>query len=173
MTIKAVEDAIQQVRQQLEDYPQSTTASHGWRYLERATRYALIDPILLALGWDLTRPDQCSFEADPKWESWVKPHVDYVLWRPSELAAVVIEAKSADSKLGTPEQEGQLERYSEGLKSGIAVLTNGKVWYLYNLNFRQREEFGDKKVEDVDVLNGSVNAAARTLHERIGAHNWW
>ena len=173
MSVKAVENAIRQVKKQLEDYPQSERVGHGWRYLEMATRYALIDPVLRALDWDITRPDQCSFEADPKWESWVRPHVDYVLWRPSELAAVVIEAKSADSKLGTQEQEGQLAEYVEGLKSGIAVLTNGKTWYLYNLNFRQREEFGDKKVEEVNVLHGSVRAAAQTLHCRIGAQNWW
>lgn len=170
MTIRAVEGAIRQVRETIEAFPVD-----NYRYREMETRYALIDPILKSLGWNLSNPGHCSFEADPKWQSWVKPHVDYVLWRPSEKAAVVIEAKRAENDFrdntATSNAVKQLAEYVNRLASGRAVLTNGKAWRIYNL--RRRGEFVDTIEVEVQILEGDVREKAQILHEQVGAHNWW
>ena len=170
MTLTEVESTILQVRKRVADFP-----IENYRYREMETRYVLIDPILKALGWDLANPGECSFEADPKWESWVKPHVDYVLWRPSEMAAAVIEAKRAENDFSdnaaTRKAVEQLTRYVDGLMSGRAVLTNGKVWQIYNL--RQRREFADTIEAEAKILEGDIREAAQTLHERLHIGNWW
>ncbi len=170
MSYKAVESKIKQARKRVHDFPIS-----NYRYREMETRYVLIDPILTALGWDLTNPGHCSFEADPKWSSWVKPHVDYVLWRPSERAAVIIEAKSAESNFGdnleTRKAVEQLAGYVDQVASGQAVLTNGKVWRIYNL--RRRRDFEEKLAVEVDILEGDITTEAQKLYEQLGAHIWW
>ena len=174
MSIQAVEQAIWGVRQQLEDYPQSAFVDEGgWRYLEIATRYALIDPMLTKLGWNLARPDQCSFEADPRWIDWAKPHVDYVFWRETEndRAAIVVEAKSADKRLDTWQNQSQLSRYIEPIQSGEAVLTNGREWYLYRIN--RSSDVGNKRPVRLNLLDGDARQMARILHERLDAGNWW
>ena len=170
MTIEPVEEAILQIRETIKVFP-----IDNYRYREMETRYTLIDPILKSLGWNLSNPRYCSFEADPKWESWVKPHVDYVLWRPSEKAAVVIEAKSAENDFrdntATNNAVKQLAEYVNRLASGRVVLTNGKVWRIYNL--RQRREFADTLQVEVQILEGDVREKAQILDEQVGAHNWW
>ena len=53
MTIAALEGAMRQVRKQLKDYPPE---EFGYVYRELATRYLLIDPVLVrALDWDMGR----------------------------------------------------------------------------------------------------------------------
>lgn len=146
----------------------------NYRYREMETRYALIDPIIAALGWEKSNFDQCAYESDPRWETWNERFADYVFWGPgNDKAVLVIEAKKAQNDLATPEEEAQLAGYVDGLTSGVAVLTNGTVWYLYNLDRRRRQEFADKLEEEVYILEGNMGESARTLHEWLGAHNWW
>ena len=89
--------------------------------------------MLEALGWDLHNLDQCGYEMDPKGELWGKKPADYVLGSPSGRTVVVIEAKRMANRLTTEKEEEQLAGYVEGLPSGLAVLTNGTDWYIYNL----------------------------------------
>ena len=169
MTIRAVEDAIRQVRRQVEDFPLA-----NYRYREVETRYALIDPIIEALGWDMRNFDQCAYESDPRWETWNERFADYVFWgHENDQAVLVIEAKQAKNDLASPTEEAQLAGYVDGLKSGVAVLTNGKVWYLYNLDLGRRQEFADKLIEEVNILQGNMRESARTLYEWLDASNWW
>ena len=73
--------------------------------------------------------------------------------------------------LTTEREEEQLAGYVEGILSGVAVLTNGREWYIYNL--RKRGDFSDKLIGEINLLEGSVREAARVLHEQLGASNWW
>ena len=172
MEARNVESAIRRVRKQLRNYPQSAFLQEGgWRYLEMATRYALIDPILVALGWDLAKPDQCSFEADPKWLSWVRPHADYVLWKEwNEKAAIIIEAKTADKPLGTPEHEAQLGSYIQQIPSGEAVLTNGLEWHIYRIN--KIVDLARKRPVRSNLIDDDVKRTAEILYQRLNAHQF-
>ena len=81
MSISTVMEVIQQVRQQLNDYPMS-----DYLYNEATTRNVVINPMIKALGWDLHNLDQCSYEINPKInpkaELSGKMPADYVLGPP-------------------------------------------------------------------------------------------
>ena len=127
--------------------------------------------MLEALGWDLHNLDQCGYEMDPKGELWGKKPADYVLGSPSGRTVVVIEAKRMANRLTTEKEEEQLAGYVEGLPSGLAVLTNGTDWYIYNL--RKHGGFADKLVGELNLLENNAREAARTLHTWLDAGNWW
>ena len=166
MSIRAVEVAVLQVRKQFSEYPRS-----DYLYNEATTRNVVINPMLEALGWDLRNLDQCGYEIDPNGELWGQKPADYVLWAPSGRTVVVVEAKRTANRLTTEKEEGQLAGYVEGILSGVAVLTNGTEWYIYNL--RQRGSLSDRLVREVSLLDGNVRETARTLHEWLDASNWW
>ena len=166
MTIRAVEQAILQLRGQLEEFP-----TDKYWYNEATTRNVIINPMLEALGWDLCNLDQCGYEIDPKVKEWGKKPADYVLWKPGGKAVIVIESKAIDNRLSAGREEEQLAGYAEGLGSGVAVLTNGTNWYIYNL--RMRRDFADKLVDEVNLLECRITEGARTLHRRINAAQWW
>ena len=60
MTIKSVQLAIQHARDVIEEWAE--VGLPGWR--ETQTRYAIIDPIIRALGWDTEDPKECYPEYD-------------------------------------------------------------------------------------------------------------
>ena len=166
VTIRAVEQAIRQLRGQLEEYP-----TDKYWYNEMTTRNVIINPMLEALGWDLCNLDQCGYEIDPKVKEWGKKPADYVLWKPGGKAVIVIESKAMDNRLTAGREEEQLAGYAGGLGSGVGVLTNGTNWYIYNL--RMRRDFADKLVDEVNLLECRVTEGARTLHRHINAAQWW
>ena len=172
MTIKAVEDAIRQVRKQVKDYPPE---EFGYVYRELATRYLLIDPVVRALDWDMGDFWQCAVEwpllKDDEGRTRWSEKADYVLFSRSEQPVVVIEAKRVGTDLASWEE--QLERYTPDMKSGIGVLTDGVIWQLYNL--RKRGEFATKHVAEVDIREGygSIRESARTLNEWLDKDRWW
>jgi len=181
MTIKAVEEAIRQVRKQLDIFP---PAEFGYVYRELATRYLLIDPVVRALDWDMGDFWQCAVEwpllKDDEGRILWSEKADYVLFSPSERPVIVIEAK----KLGTNLEswETQLERYTPDMKSGIGVLTDGAIWRLYNL--RRRGEFATKQIVTVNIREGTISEngdtrkarareLAQTLNEWLDKDRWW
>ena len=105
----------------------------AYLYNEATTRNVIINPMLEALGRDLCNLRQCGYEIDPKGELWGKKPADYVLGAPSGRTVVIVEAKRMSNGLTTEREEEQLAGYAEGILSGVAVLTNGKDWYIYNL----------------------------------------
>ena len=166
MSIRMVEEEIRRIRQQLTDYPKS-----DYRYNEATTRNVVINPMLEALGWDLRNLDRCGYEIDPKGELWGKKPADYVLAAPNGRTVIVIEAKQMYNRLATEREEEQLAGYAEGLLSGVAVLTNGIDWYIYNL--RMRGSFSDKLVGEVNLLEGDIPEAALTLRKWLDVGQWW
>ena len=76
MSIDDVTKAVEQVKPHVMEYqprpPSGETnddaPANNW---ETSTRYIIIDPILRALGWDLSDPKQCvvEFRAVPKLEA--------------------------------------------------------------------------------------------------------
>ena len=88
---------------------------------ETATRYALVNPLLTALGWDVSDPDIVKPENS-------KPgyRVDYKMG-----STMVVEAKKINDRL---DQEKKMSRYMKGFRVWYGVLTDGATWKLYRTN---------------------------------------
>ena len=184
MTIANVEEAIRQVRKQLDKYPPEPDM-FGYVYRELATRYLLIDPVVRALDWDMGDFWQCAVEwpllKDDKERVRWSEKADYVLFNPSERPVVVIEAKRVGTDLAS--WEAQLERYTPDMRSGMGVLTDGVIWRLYNL--RKRGEFAAKRVMTVNIREGticgegmdsgkaSIRKLAQTMNGWLDKDRWW
>lgn len=179
MTVQAVESAIaralrlvrewEKVRDSLEDF--------GWR--EEHTRYAVIDPIIRALGWKIDDPKECQPEY-PRWTNGAR--VDYALFDSLALPDIkdegmpnpdiIIEAKALDRAL-TPADVGQLQRYVNRptpMTVGKAVLTNGVLWEIYEL--QGRRTLRRMKPVEVSLWKDARRLAAERLHERLDRQRW-
>ena len=169
MSKPAVERAIQRVRRQTKIYDRYD--DYYWSYNETSTRYILIDPVLKALGWDINDMDQCGVEWPMPWQ---KPigRADYVLADSKAKTGIVIEAKSIKVPIGGRPRgfENKLSSYTKGMDTGVAVLTNGQLWHLYELD-SSRKAFKNKFVTTVDIREGlgSISRAANTLDEQLNA----
>ena len=172
MTVRAVEEAIRQVRKQLEDFD---LFNYGQRYNETATRYALINPVLKGLGWDINDMDQCAVE-------WPVPpdkpigRADYVLNDSQNQIVIVIEAKHATFNVGGEPSwlENKLAGYTMGMPWGVAVLTNGLIWRLYWLD-ATRQPFSNRIAAKVDIrsVDGGITEPARSLYDWLDKDLWW
>ena len=174
MTIKAVRLAIQHARDVMEEW--AKVGSTDWR--ETQTRYAIIDPIIRALGWDTEDPKECYPEYDLS-EGNTRP--DYALfgdWSVEDIAksgiapVAIIEAKALHLSL-TDEFVDKLEQYTKEeprMTEGVAVLTNGGEWRLYEVEGRRK--FANKLIAEIDIIQGNRLEAARTLEECLGRRQW-
>ena len=83
----SLRDAIKKVVRQVGEHGDYIVVTHEMR-----TRYAVIDPILQALGWDLSDPSQVRLEHEttdlPK-----PPRVDYALMSTTCKPVILVEAK--------------------------------------------------------------------------------
>ena len=97
---------------------------------ETSTRYMVIDPVLRALGWDLSDPADCVVEyAVSRRAHYPAARVDYVLKDASNKPAIVIEAKRIDVESNNEDALNQMERYLQDIPTAtVAVVTNGQYW---------------------------------------------
>ena len=167
MSVRAVEEAIRRVRRQLKKYPRDR-----YDYNEATTRNVLVNPMLKALGWDLRNLDQCRYEIDPGPGQWTMNFADYVLKDGDGKTVVVVEAKRLANRLTAESVEEQLKWYVRGLDSGVAVLTNGIDWVIYDLSLPG--DFPDKFACELPLLEyWNTFEAARILCRRLDASRWW
>ena len=175
MTIKAVTAAIRLRRSILTQW--SEIGLDNWS--EWHTRYTLIDPIVRALGWDTSSPTECRVE-------WPRPSgqrkVDYALFGNADLddivagniaPTIIIESKRAKTELTVQHVDGQLSRYANcrpRMYRGVAVLTNGRHWLLYDMSKRVR--FGRKLSAIVDITKGKRQDVAKELHYWLNRERW-
>lgn len=151
-----------------EYYPGKTK----WR--ETHTRYAFVDPIIRALGWDTSDPKECHPE-------YYRPYgrsrlVDYAMFEKENLGdigkwearpKIIIEAKAMDTNLG-PRHLAQLQRYSQASPSmtqGVAVLTNGGEWRLYEVEGRR--SLSNVECEKVNIRSDDLQHIAEVLHSLL------
>lgn len=94
---------------------------------EALTRYALIDPLLRGLGWDTGDPSQVM----PEYRS-AAGSADYALLGMTGKPQIIVEAK----KLGTQldfKVRGQVTGYCQEEGIPYAVITDGRLWELYDV----------------------------------------
>jgi predicted type IV restriction endonuclease len=175
MSIRTVQAAIRHVREVEAEWKEADLG----HWLENHTRYALIDPVIRALGWKTCDPKECHSEYRRSNEG-QKGMADYVLFGTPDLEDIgngdavpdiIIESKSLYGRLdGNVEQ---LQRYVEGvprMRKGRAVLTNGGEWWVYDVS--RRGDFSRKLVEQVDILTGNQRLAAQTLNCWLSRRNF-
>ena len=153
-----VEQAIRHARELIEQHEAERILPN-----EKDVRFALIDPMLRALQWRTHDPFRCQIEVRLRRGS--GPISDYVLYTPTRLPRVVIEAK----KLDTPDLTQAvraLRRQTSRLKSGFAVATNGRSWEIYNLKKkRQGRRFTSLLEAETDLAEDTIKHAASVLRK--------
>lgn len=120
---------------------------------EAATRYALIDPVLNLLGWDLTDLSKCI----PEFKN-----MDYALFSEDNVKnpIIVIEAKSLDTKMSEKVQT-QLVTYcvTQGVNYGI--LTDGRKWIIYDVF--QAKALEEKVIVEFDICDQEESVVMKSL----------
>ena len=123
---------------------------------ETATRYALIDPLLTALGWDLQDPGQVRMEYHTG-----GGFADYAMLSDGSASRpqLVIEAK----KLGRPLSEGLSQSITYSNEKGIlySVVTNGRDWAAYDTFKAVPNE--DKKIVDFSLTDPAQSTVMKML----------
>ena len=170
MSVSAVDTAIRKIREVVREWDDFELPF--WR--EDHTRYGVIDPIIRALGWDTGDPKECHPEYPRPYR---EGRVDYALFGTPDVESignnsvppdVVIESKALREPLDD-EEISQLQRYVEAsprMRKGVAVLTNGNEWWIYDLP--KRGPFENKLVEHVNILSGGRRASAQALSYWLG-----
>lgn len=143
---------IETLKGRIGDYGQQLQAN------ETRTRMALIDPLLTALGWDVTDPAMVTPEFDVAGR-----RAGYALLNASRHPAVTIEAR----KLGDSLEAHRMEmlRCSNALGVPLAGITDGSRWELYDV-------FKPGGLTDQRLLELSI-AAAPAHHSSMQLLRLW
>ena len=135
---------------------QERIRSHGpsLRANETRTRMALIDPLLQALGWDVSDPGVVTPEYDVS-----GARADYALLRPGGKPAATVEAK----RLGEALESHRMQMLNYANASGIdyAGLTDGDRWELYDVF--ERGQLEERRILDVSIADGPAHEVALKL----------
>ena len=172
-----IEDAIREIRGKVKRHEE-------YFKREEHTRYALIDPMLKALGWDVSNPDQVRVEYRTRTAQEDSRRVDYALFLDkSKRPVVIVEAKSitrgdieyahtgiihdldVEEVCWTQWQKKaveQLEGYSHGLGARYGVLTNGDFWGIYKLRSK-RTPFEQRQIDNFPIANIPIEQSAEKL----------
>ncbi|MFN3346922.1 MAG: hypothetical protein ACK42E_03820 [Candidatus Bipolaricaulaceae bacterium] len=117
---------------------------------EALTRYALIDPVLRALGWNTEDPEQVRPEFPTETGS-----PDYALLHEGK-PWIMVEAKALGKKLDEARDKGF--QYCWKNKIPYYVITDGNVWEVHDLHV-----MGGRDLLKVTVADDPLGEAARSL----------
>jgi hypothetical protein len=163
VALKDVEGAIRHGRKIVKTHPDLAKRP------EYRTRYAIVDPIIRALGWETYSPDECVVEYRcKKRKKGNSERVDYALLSQGGTPVILIEAKWLDNVLSTHVRT--LAGYARAVKPEVCVLTDGRKWQIYDLS--KRGWFKNKQVDTVDICEQGINQMARTLNKWLGKREW-
>ncbi len=142
--------AIQTVKARIRDHRDSLSQN------EYRTRISLIDPVLNALGWDVSDPALVTHEYAVG-----NGRADYALLRKDGSPTAFIEAKRLGEMADASRHETQLFTYAvtQGVK--YAGLTDGDRWLFDNLT--ARFSGGDSRLLDMTLSRESAHQCALKL----------
>ena len=145
MPLDDLVSVIETLQQRIRDHGASL------RENETRTRMALIDPLLTALGWDVSDPALVTpeYNVSGRW-------ADYALLRPDGQPAATIEAKKLSESLASHRM--QMLNYSNASGVEYAGLTDGDRWELYEVF--QRGQLEDRRILDVSIANTPAHELA-------------
>ena len=162
MSVADVEQAVLEVMETV------GTAGHALRPHGTGIWYAIVDPILWALGWYTWLPSECQ----PDFDLRRRGNVDYALFDSNGAIAVLIVVKH--SRTRRRNDRIRLWQYTHGITRGIAVLTYGLYWEIYDLSITARNIDGKRVAAftlDPAAPDGFPDVAD-ALHHWIDRSNW-
>ena len=121
---------------------------------ETMTRYALIDPLLGELGWDLSNPG----DVVPEDNTSPGGKTDYTLGND----AMIVEVEKLDENLD--KYADRLISYVRDRNVRYGVLTNGQKWRMYDANTTTKSPEVEFDITDSD---GVVLSKAIRLHRSV------
>ncbi len=163
MSVADVERAVQLVTANAQEHGQWLAGN------ETAVRYALVDPILWALGWSTWSPLQCQ----PNFNLGQRGPIDYALFDPDGNIAILVMVGTMPARRRSDRQ--RLMARARGMTRGVAVLTYGTQWEIYDLHLRV-VRFSDKLVDTLFLgweIPDEPEEVAQTLHHWLRQDLWW
>ena len=121
---------------------------------ETRTRMALIDPLMHALGWDISDPGMVTpeYKVSGGW-------ADYALLRPDGQPAATVEAKKLGEALASHRM--QMLNYANAAGIDYAGLTDGNHWELYDVF--KRGQLEERRILEVSIANAPAHESALKL----------
>ena len=165
MAIEQVEQTIKAIVSQEQRF--IWAANH-----ETMTRYMVVDPILRALGWQLSDPRQCIVEYPIYDENKLLYRVDYVLFNPKHQPIILVEAKNIQWHTRDEDYWDQMDDYLDCF-SGLhaAVLTNGEYWDI--AKFDSRGDLHPESDKPLGLTYPNYQENAQRLFNSLGKSNFW
>ena len=135
---------------------QERIRSHGavLRENETRTRMALVDPLLQALGWDVSDPEVVTPEYNVE-----GGRADYALLRSDGHPAATVEAKKLGEQLDSHRM--QMLNYSNVWGVEYAGLSDGNHWELYKVFEPGKLE--ERRILDVSIVDAAAHETALKL----------
>lgn len=149
--LQPLTDAITTVRAAIDQYGEKLSKD------ETTTRYILIDPILRALGWDVST----LADVEVEYHTLASKKVDYALLSSDRAPLVLVEAK----RLHQPHVSknlSQLLMYCVEAGVRYGVLTDGNEWQMYDTS-QVSKPLEKKRVMYVVLTSHQPAEAARCL----------
>ncbi|MEZ0345253.1 MAG: winged helix-turn-helix domain-containing protein [Infirmifilum sp.] len=153
VSLTRLQELVLELRRRIQTYRDELVKN------EMLTRYALVDPVLRALGWDLENPR----EVIPEYQTG-EGRSDYALLRDGSPICFV-EAKP----LGGIKPEDIREKLKYSFEKGVqyTVITDGDQWLVYDV-FR-RTDWQERKIAEWSVMHGDPSDAALSFLMLINA----
>lgn len=138
MALDDLVSVIETLQQRMNDYGSSL------RQNETRTRTALINPLLCALGWDVSDPEFVTTEYNVG-----EGRADYALIGLEPIPTAMVEAKRLGHPLSDDERM-QMLNYANARGVRYAAVTDGDIWEFY-------EVFKQAPLEDRRLMNLSID----------------
>ncbi|WP_139924687.1 hypothetical protein [Hymenobacter sp. DG01] len=119
---------------------------------EAATRAALIDPILRALGWDTANVQM----VEPERTIGGELRVDYLLHNAAGKPQVVVEAKCLGASLDKHGYVSKVLGYALGFKVQTVFITDGMQWHCYSNLHKGNTEATIFSLAEDDLLTAAL-----------------
>jgi len=155
--VTLITDVLEQVKENAKKHEAKLRTN------EAATRTVLIDPILKALGWDLSNPEMVEME-----KTYGDTRLDYGLLDSAGKVKVIVEAKSLGANLGDTKITAKLFTY--GFTYGIQniILTDGLIWQHY-----QNVTPGHTDPDRIDISSDPALKSADFFISKLDAARFW
>lgn len=151
MALDDLVETIETIKSRIEEHGASLSSN------ETRTRQVLIDPLLLALGWDVGDPNRVELEYSAG-----HGRSDYALLGDHGPVAVV-EAKRLNDDIDNHVMQALNYANSQGIK--YMVVTNGNDWHMYDV-FKQAQ-ISERAVVQLRIVRDAAHVSA------IGALAMW
>jgi len=129
---------------------------------EATGKATIVLPMLRALGWDTTDPDECQLEYCVA--THLKGFADIALFSGGK-PRVLLETKAPNKKLATTKHQVQVLEYCKMLKVSLGVLTNGVTWHFFYLDQNSDDE--TPLAETIDLDQDDVRDCGRKLRQLL------